>query len=145
MKDYRRRRVNAGGNVFAFYRSRWLRCPSLPFARWAGLDCLLREVGMFGVWESSLCLPFPGDWWGCSARFPDGMGRSVDLDLPGRVPEAGLCHAHHAACSTWRPGIVIGIEMRKKTKNCRTIGLATSKTYSESIVERFITWREAPS
>ena len=111
-EEYRRRRVNAGGNVFAFSRSRWLRCPSLLLARWAGLGCLMREVGIFGIWNSSFCVVPPF----YSARFPAGIGRSVDLDSPGRVPEAGLRHARHAACSTWRPGIVTCIEMAKKRK-----------------------------
>ena len=112
----RRRRVNAGGNVFAFYRSRWLHCPSLSFARWAGLGFLMHEVGMFGIWTSSRCLFFSIARWGCSARFVNAMGRSVDLDLPSCVAKAGMRHARHAAWSTWPPCIVIYIDLPKNPK-----------------------------
>ena len=81
---------------FAFYRSRRLRRPSLILARWTGLGCLMREVGIFGVWNSSFCVaPLP------STRHvsrPAGVGPStwirqavcwrLDFAMPAMRPAA---------------------------------------------------------
>jgi len=70
----------------------------------------------FSLWISLRCPFFSIARWGCSARFVNAMGRSVDLDLPSCVAKAGMRHARHAAWSTWPPCIVIYIDLPKNPK-----------------------------
>ena len=94
--DNRRRRVNAGGNGFAFYRSCWVHGLYLSLARRSGHGCLMYTIRILGVWPFLRRLPIPTARRGWSARVPCGMGHSVD----SVVWCCGECgSAPHSPCS----------------------------------------------
>ena len=83
---------------------------------------------------------FPGRLVGLLNTFPGRHGSVRRLGFArsragGWIVPCPPCGLQHLA-----PRYRDWYRNAKKTKNCRTIGLATSKTSSESIVERFITF-----